>query len=81
MLLKIESIMTSIKNMLSLITLNSNSIPTVVGQHEQYFHKESKSISNNIDSTRYEYDNILYSSSLKTRRLSDLYENTKKYQI
>lgn len=81
MLLKIESIMTSIKNMLSLITLNSNSIPTVVGQHEQYFYKESKSISNNIDSTRYEYDNILYSSSLKTRRLSDLYENTKKYQI
>ena len=60
------------------VTQPINTEPTheIVGQHEQHFQEESESTSDDPDSPRYEYDSFSDSPPTKTRRLSDIYENT-----
>lgn len=51
--------------------------PVVVGQHEQHFQEVFDS-SSYTDSPRYQYDSFSDSPPLKTRRISNLYENTER---
>ena len=52
--------------------------PFIVGQPEQPVEEESESSSDEPDSPRYEYDSFSDSPPQKTRRLSELYENTEQ---
>ena len=52
--------------------------PFIVGQPEQPVEEESESSSDEPDSPRYEYDSFSDSPPQKTRRLSELYNNTEQ---